>query len=448
MSSSLLIKNGRIIDPSQKLDAIGDLLIIDGKVAAVKAGKGLAAPQGVPTLDAKGSVVTAGFVDLHCHLREPGFEEKETIATGTLAAARGGFTTICCMPNTNPALDSRSSVEFVLAKAKAEGVVRVLPIGAVTKAREGHELAQLAELAEAGVVAFSDDGSPVADAAIMRNALSYAKAWGLPITDHCEEPSLAKGGVMHEGRVATRLGLKGMPAAAEEAMVARDISLAELTGSRVHIAHASTAGSVELVRRAKERGLPVTAEVTPHHLTLSDSLVEHRDGKLGPAYDTNCKVNPPLRGAEHVAACVAGLAQGVFDAIATDHAPHTIVDKQCEFDLAAFGISNFETALGSVLSLVHSGVVPLSVVVERLTCSPGGIADRQRRGLGTLQVGAVGDVALIDLNAAWTVEAKEFASKGKNTPLDGHILKGRVVATVYGGAVVHSLTTKGAAHGR
>ena len=451
MSPSVLIKGGRIIDPGQGTDFPGDLLVLDGKVAAVeKAEKGLAVPEGTPTLEARGLVVTPGFVDLHCHLREPGFEEKETIATGTRAAARGGFTTICCMPNTEPAIDNRATAEFVLEKARSEGAVRVLAIAAVTRARAGRQLVEMGELADAGVVGYSDDGSPVADAHLMRSALTYSRPLGLPVMDHCEDPALA-GGVMHEGRVATRLGLRGIPATAEESMVARDILLAELTGGHAHLAHISTAGAVELVRRAKEKGLPVTAEATPHHLTLTHDWVAgdwNGSPRKGDPYDTNTKVNPPLRDAEDVEALVEAVRLGIVDAIATDHAPHTVVDKLCPYDEAAFGISGIETALGSVLSLLHQGRVDLSTLVERLTWGPARIIDRGRMGLGTLSVGAPGDVAIFDPDLEWLVDAQQFLSKGKNSPLHGRTLKGKVTATLFGGAVAYDGTAEGASDER
>ena len=444
MSNHLLIRGGRIIDPAQGVDAVGDLLIRDGVVAALKAGGGLAAPAGTPVVDAKGLVVTPGFVDLHAHLRQPGFEEKENIASGTRAAARGGFTTLCCMPNTEPAIDSRATIEFILATAKSAGVVRVWPIAAVTVGRQGKQLTEMAELAAAGAVAFSDDGSPVADARLMRSALSYCTRLGLPISDHCEDPALARG-VMHEGSVSSRLGLPGSPAAAEDVMVARDIMLAEVTGGRVHIAHLSTAGAVELVRQGKAKGLLVTAEAAPHHLTLTDEWVAGRPGHAqplafsgcGPAYDTNCKVNPPLRSKEHVEAVIQGLHDGVIDAIATDHAPHTVSDKLCEFENAAYGITGLETALGSVLSLVHQGRISLPALVDRLTWGPAKIVDHAKIGIGTLRAGAPGDVAVFDPNVEWQVDAQAFASKGKNTPLHGERLRGAIVVTVFGGALVH-----------
>ncbi|MBI3743002.1 MAG: dihydroorotase [Chloroflexi bacterium] len=440
MSQPLLIRGGRVIDPAQQFDSVADVLIVNGRVAGVK--RGLAAPDGAQVIDAKGLIVTPGFIDLHCHLREPGQEEKETIATGTQAAARGGFTTVCCMPNTSPAIDTSSTVEYVLTQTRTGGSVRVLPIGAVTKGRGGKELTEMQELVDAGVVGFSDDGSPVTDAKIMRSALSYGRMLGVPVIDHCEDPKLA-GGVMHEGHIATRLGLRGIPPAAEDVMVARDIALAELTGGHVHIAHLSTTGAVELVRRAKEKGLPVTAEATPHHLTLTDDLVALGAGERAGAggrwpYDTNTKVNPPLRSFEHAAAVVKGIVDGVIDAIATDHAPHTAVDKLCEYDCAAFGISGLETALGVALVLVHDGRLPLPALVERLTSGPARVLGSKAGGAGTLREGALGDVAIFDPGFQWTVDVNAFASKGKNSPLNGATLTGKVVATIYGGAIVYT----------
>ena len=430
--TSLAIRGGRIIDPANGVDSGADVLIVDGRIAAVGADAGKDASE---TIDAHGLAISPGFVDIHCHLRQPGFEHKETIATGTLAAARGGFTTVCAMPNNEPPIDSAAAVEFVLRTAQAEGVVRVLPIACVTRGRAGRELAELAELAQAGAVAFSDDGSPVADANLMRRALEYAGMLETSVIDHCEDAALAAEGVMHEGWVSTRLGLRGVPAAAEETMVARDIVLAEETGSRVHIAHVSTAGSVELIRQGKGRGVPVTAEVTPHHLALTHEavLLGPAETPGGLAYDTNAKVNPPLRTGRDTEACIAGLLDGTIDCIATDHAPHAIQDKLCEFDNAAFGISGLETALGLSLTTVS-----LEEAVRALTI--GAVRalglDRRIEGLGTLSMGAPGDVVVIDPETDWVVEPETFGSKGKNTPLAGRKLRGRVVTTVYGGQVV------------
>jgi len=430
--TSLAIRGGRIFDPANGVDAISDVLLVDGRVTAVGPDAGKDADE---TIDARGMVVAPGFVDIHCHLRQPGFEHKETIATGTLAAARGGFTTVCAMPNTVPPTDSAAGVEFVLRTAQAEGVVRVLPIACVTRGRAGRELADLSELAGAGAVAFSDDGSPVADANMMRRALEYAGMLDKPVIDHCEDLALAAGGVMQEGWVSTRLGLRGIPAAAEETMVARNIALAEQTGCAVHLAHVSTAGSVGLIRQAKARGIPVTAEVTPHHLALTHEAVLLGPAEVagGLAYDTNAKVNPPLRSRSDAEACVAGLLDGTINCIATDHAPHAVQDKFCEFDHAAFGISGLETAFSLALT-----VVPLEDVVRSLTISPVRVLDLDRRieGLGTLSAGAPGDIVIIDPDSERTVEPAGFASKGKNTPLGGRALRGRIVTTIAGGRTV------------
>ena len=433
----VLVKGGRIVDPSQDMDERGDLLIQDGVIEGIH--PDMTPPDGTRVIDAGGLVVCPGFIDLHCHLREPGFEYKETIATGTRAAARGGFTTVCAMPNTDPVMDSRAVVDFVLRLAREEGAVRVLPIGAVTAGSRGAALTEMAELAEAGAVGFSDDGHPVADANVMRQALSYASGLRLPIINHCEVPELSAGGVMNEGWVATRLGLKGLPRSAEEAMVARDIALAETTGGRLHVAHASTAGTVELVRQAKERGLKVTCEATPHHLTLTDETVLGRGAAAYEplsvsAYDTNAKVAPPLRSRPDVEAMVEGLRDGTVDLIATDHAPHASIEKMCTFDEAANGISVLETALGSLMSLVHSGALTLPTLVDRLTAAP---ARFLGVGLGTLRPGAPADVTLFDPAAEWVVDPAAFASRGKNTPLAGATLKGRVAATIAAGRVVH-----------
>lgn len=440
-SPKTLIKGGRLIDPSQRIDRISDLLLADGVVSA--SAPHIDPPEHAQIIDAAGLVVAPGFIDLHCHLREPGFEDKETIATGTLAAARGGFTTVCAMPNTNPTMDTRATLEYVLRKARDEGVARVLPIGCVTKRSAGVELAEMGELAEAGAIGFSDDGNPVADSNIMRQALSYASALDLPVINHCEEPALFHGGAMNEGWVSNRLGVKGIPNSAEDIMVARDIALAELTGGRYHVAHMSTAGAIEHVRRAKERGTAaVTCEVTPHHLTLTDEAALGDAGAGGAyapltpaAYDTFAKVNPPLRVQADVDAMIAGLRDGVIDIIATDHAPHNLTDKQCTFQEAAFGISVLETALGQLMSLVHSGAIGLPLLIEKLTYAPARIL--RRPDLGALKIGAPADVVLIDPNAEWIVDTAKFASKGKNTPLNGATLRGRIAATLVAGKIAY-----------
>ena len=367
-----LIRNVRIIDPAVKSDEVGDLLISEGKILG--AGKlGLEEiPEGSLVIDGSDLVACPGFIDLHCHLREPGFEYKETIAAGSKAGAKGGFTTLCAMPNTDPPIDNAAVVEFIHERTKQDATVRVLPIGCVTKGRKGHELAEMEELASAGVVAFSDDGDPVYDANLMRLALLYSLDLGLPISNHCQDKSISCNGVMAEGPVATHLGLDGIPAAAEEAMIARDIALAEATGGRLHVAHLSTAGSVPLVREAKYKGLRVTAEVCPHHLTITDEWALGRKGQPADAagymaYDTSTKVYPPLRSQSDVDTLIDALADGVIDCVATDHAPHDLTSKQVTYNDAAFGISVLETALGSLLELVHMNKLSMGLLIERLT---------------------------------------------------------------------------------
>jgi dihydroorotase len=448
MTEPILIRGARILDPGQGMDVIGDVLVKDGKI--LSAGETIFPdkfPEGCQVVPAAGLVACPGFIDLHCHLREPGFEYKETISTGTRAAARGGFTTVCCMPNTQPAIDNAAVVDFIQRRARSEGVVRVLTIGCVTKERKGKKLAEMEELASAGVVAFSDDGDPVYDPNLMRLALAYSQDLGLPISNHCQEHSLSRGGVMAEGWVATRLGLTGIPAAAEETMMARDISLAELTGGRLHIAHMSTAGSVSLVRQAKERGIPVTAEVCPHHLTITDQWALGGQGHGADSasllsYDTFTKVYPPLRSQADLEALVSALAEGVIDCIATDHAPHDLASKQVTYQDAAFGISVLETALGSLMQLVHQGRLSLGALIERLTLGPAGILGPAYSELVTLKPGTPADIVLFNPDKEWVVDTREFASKGKNTPLEGTILKGRVVATLVGGKVAYQESIK------
>jgi len=433
----LLIQDGHIIDPSRGIDEIGSLLITEGKIAWL--GKGEAAPPQphFATLHAQGLIVCPGFIDLHCHLRQPGFEEKETIATGSRAAARGGFTTICCMPNTKPPLDNHFTINYVNSLALSQGVVRVLPIGCISKERKGEELAPMPELVSSGVIAFSDDGSPVMNTDLMCHALEHTRKLGLPLIDHCEDTVLSDGGVMNEGTISSQLGLKGIPAAAEEIMVARDLSLAHLTGARLHIAHVSTAGSVDLIRRAKDKGVKVTAEVTPHHLTLTEEKV------IG--YNTNAKVNPPLRTEQDIQALIQGLKENIIDAIATDHAPHTEAEKLVEFALVPFGISGLETALGSLLTLVHNGQLTLTTLISKLTHQPAKIIGDKYGKLGSLEIGAPADVTIFDPDMEWIVDTKAFASKGKNTPLAGSTLKGKVIATIVQGKLVYkddSITVK------
>ena len=434
--STLLIRGGRLIDPASGLDEQGDVLIEDGFVSATG---GSLSVDGAEVVDAAGCTVTPGFIDLHAHLREPGFEQKGTIATETEAALQGGFTTVCAMPNTEPAPDSALAVEGLLQIIAQDARVRVLPVGSTTVGRAGERLAALSELAEAGCVALSDDGSPVPGGDLMRNALTLAGALGLVVAEHCDEPSLSGNGSMHEGAVSERLGLEGQPAAAETVAIARNVELCELTGGRFHIMHVTTARGVEQVARAKERGLPVTCEVTPSHLFLTDEAVAGSDPT--PAYNTSAKVNPPLRTEADRLALLAGVNSGVIDAIATDHAPHAPEEKLREFDQAPFGISCAETALATVTTLVSRGELELGAALRALTQGPAetfALGDRIA-GVGTLSVGAPGDVTVFDPDERWTVDPAAFASKGKNTPLAGLELQGRVRAVVVGGELQHAM---------
>ncbi|MFC1957657.1 dihydroorotase [Chloroflexota bacterium] len=426
---ALLVSGGRIIDPAQGIDETGSLLISEGNISWL--GKGDITPplSDYDVLPARGLIVCPGFIDLHCHLRQPGFEKKETIASGTRAAARGGFTTICCMPNTNPPLDNRDTIEYVKSEASKEGVVRVLPIGCISKGRKGQELAPIGELASVGVVGCSDDGDPVMDWHLMRQALEASRALGLPVIDHCEDTALSDSGLVNDGEISARLGLRGIPAAAEWLMIMRDLALAALTGGWLHIAHVSTAGSVEFIRRAKEKGVRVTAEVTPHHLTLTEEKVVD--------CGANAKVNPPLRTKKDCQALIQALKDNVIDIIATDHAPHTGVEKRRNFALAPSGISGLETALGSLMSLVHGGQLTLPVLISKLTCEPAGIIGERYGKLGTLASGAPADITIFDPDRKWKVDTKDFASKGKNTPLAGSTLKGKVMATISRGELVY-----------
>lgn len=439
MSVAIRIKGARLIDPANGTDSVGDILVIDGRIAAT----GAVGPSDAREIDGTGLVLSPGFIDLHTHLREPGQEDKESIETGTGAGARGGFTTLCCMPNTVPTIDNATVVDFIGQQAKAAGSVRVLAFGAVTIGREGKELSDMEELARAGVVGFTDDGSPVATGHLMQNALLYAGQLGLPIMDHCEDFSIVNGLGMNEGWVSSRLGLTGYPSAAEETIVARDISLAELTGGHFHVAHLSTAGSADLVRQAKAKGLRVTAEVTPHHLTMTEEWVLGTHGHVEAgaaigtaAYETRAKMSPPLRSVHDREALVAALADGTIDAIATDHAPQTYGDKATPFDEAANGISVLETAFGSLMGLVHDGSVDLPTLIHRLTAGPASVIGDRFAELATLAEGTPADLVLFDPNEEWQVDASTFASKGKNTPLDGDTLKGRVKLTIAGGDVV------------
>jgi dihydroorotase len=427
----LLIRGGHIIDPSQGIDQVSDLLIAEGQIVQIG---GNIIPGEANILDVSGLVVCPGFIDLHCHLREPGFEDKETIATGTKAAAIGGFATVCCMANTEPPLDAPAAVNWLKQKASRDSWVAVLPIGCITKGRKGEELNDMVGLAEAGVVAFSDDGDPVTSSQIMRLAMEYSRDLGLPVVDHCEDKTLSDNGIINEGRVSTKLGLKGIPAAAEEVMVARDLILAKLSKTRLHIAHASTKGSAELIHRAKEDGISVTAEVTPHHLTLTEERI------IGKApnepFNTNAKVNPPLRSKEDVQALIEGLKDGVIDAIATDHAPHTLADKNCGPELAAFGISGFETAFSCLMSLVHQGEISLTQLISKLTYEPAKVIGRNGE-LGTLKARTPANITILDLDREWIVDSRNFASKGKNTPYDGYKFKGKVMATIANGRMAY-----------
>jgi dihydroorotase len=425
MAESLLIRGGRIIDPAQDIDKTASLLIKEGKILWL----GEYAPPGedYAVLDADGLIVCPGFIDLHCHLRQPGYEEKETIATGTLAAARGGFTTVCCMPNTSPPLDSEDMLNYVRTIAAREGVIRVFPIGCITAGRKGEELADLNEMEMNGAVAYSDDGAPVSHPEIMRRALEYSKDFNRPIIDHCEDLALARGGQVNEGAVSLEMGLRGLPAAAEETIIKRDLELAKETGGHIHIAHVSTEGSADLIRKAKEEGVHVTAEVTPHHLTLTEADVIK--------YGTLAKVSPPLRTKRDTVALLRALNDSVIDIVATDHAPHTAADKDCDFTQAAFGISGLETALGSLVSLILNSELSLNNMIAALTLGPAHVLGYEK--LGTLETGAPADICIFDLHKEWTVDTSKFASKGKNTPLNGQKLKGKVMATIYTGNPVY-----------
>lgn len=429
--SELLIRGGRVLAPGDGLDGVLDIRVSGGRI--VEIAPGLALGPGGEVVDTTGCIVAPGFVDLHAHLREPGFEHKGTIATETRAALRGGFTTICAMPNTDPAPDSAAVLEALKERIVRDAVVRVLPIGCVTKGRAGNALAELSELMAGGCVALSDDGNPVADARLMRHALQLLAGSAVPLSEHSDDPVLNGGGSMNEGRVSERLGLPGQPAAAEITAVARNVALAEETGARLHLAHVTTARSVELVAEAKARGVPVTCEVTPSHLFLTEDAV-FGPGPA-PAYDTNAKINPPLRTEADRRALIRGLMDGTIDAIATDHAPHAIQDKECEFDLAAPGISCFETALGTLLLQVERGEMALPRVIEALTTGPATCFPRLPAGAGHLQIGGPADIVVFDPAARRLVEPRSFASKGRNTPLAGMELPGVVRAVIVGGAL-------------
>jgi len=427
MPRSILIKSGRVVDPSQNLDSEMDLLIEDGKISALK--KTVSSKAQV-TIPAKGKLVFPGFIDAHVHLRDPGRPDKETIGSGSRAAALGGFTSIACMPNTDPPIDTEAVVEYVLSKAKAEAVVNVFPVAAVTRGRRGEEITEMGTLLERGAVAFSDDGGPVSNSAVMRSALEYANGLSATIISHCEDLSLSNGGQMNESALSTRIGLKGAPALAEELMVARDIMLAKKYcgkgGARLHIAHVSTAGSVELIRRAKAEGAPVTCETTPHHFTLTENEVE--------GYNTSAKVNPPLRSEADVKAVIKGLKDGTIDCIATDHAPHTPEEKRVEFGLAASGMIGLETAFPLVLTeLVETKSLTLLQAVEKLTLRPAKILGLKR---GSLRAGSVADVTIVDPSNEYKYDVSKSASRSRNTPFDGWRLRGSIEVTIVGGNIV------------
>ena len=436
--NKLAITGGRVIDPGEEIDQISDVLISNGRIEKITLRTGESKLDGYQVIDATGMIISPGFIDLHTHLRDPGQEWKETITSGTHAAATGGFTTVCAMPNTDPVQDSAGTVEDVIRRSGVDGIVRVLPIGAISVGQRGKQLAPMGELADAGVIGFSDDGNPVEDANLMRQALAYSAEVGLPVINHAEDKKIAGGGVMTAGLVATRLGLAGAPNEAETAMVARDLYLAELTETRLHIPHISTIGSIEVLRSAKDRGVNVTAEVTPHHLTLNEEWVFGLKGEVPSSvglqsYDTNTRVNPPLRSKTDVGALVDALREGVIDIIATDHAPHAATDKVCTYNEAAPGINVLETAFSSVFALVNSKKISLVRLIESLTTRPASILGRD---LGRLRKGFPADITLIHPSALWVVDPSTFASKSVNTPLAGVELTGRIVRTIYQGKTV------------
>ncbi|MFH1347375.1 MAG: dihydroorotase [Candidatus Margulisiibacteriota bacterium] len=419
---AILIKNGRVIDPASNLDGVRDILIENGKIKKIGA---RVMGRGAKIIDAKGKLVLPGLIDMHAHLRDPGRPDKETIASGTRAAAKGGFTSVCCMANTEPPIDNPAVVKYVRNKAETEGAVNVYPIAAVTKGLKGENLAEMGLMLEEGAIAFSDDGNPLEQAVLMRKALEYAKQFGVPVISHCEDKGLSQGGSMNESALSTEIGLPGIPALSEEVMVGRDIMMAREFGA-VHIAHVSSANSVELIRQAKKKGIPVTCETCPHYFSLTEEAVKE--------YDTNAKVNPPLKSKKDVKAILKGLKDGVIDVIATDHAPHNIEEKNIEFNLASSGMIGLETALALVLTnLVNTKALTLKEAVKKLTAGPAKILNLNK---GTLKVGADADVIIVDPKAEWTVDASQFASKSKNTPFNGWELKGKVVYTIVGGRVV------------
>jgi dihydroorotase len=420
---NLLIKGGRVIDPSQNIDGVLDVAVENGLIKEI--GTGLAAPAGAETIDAVGKYVVPGLIDMHVHLRDPGLEYKEDIVSGTRAAAAGGFTSVCCMPNTKPVIDNKAVASYIINKAAKEGFCNVFPVGNITYGMNGERMAEMGELKEAGCVAVSDDGKPVANSELMRRALEYARGIGIMVISHAEELDLVGAGVMNEGFTSTELGLKGIPRIAEDIATVREIMLAEYTKSPVHIAHVSTEGAVRIVREAKARGVQVTCETAPHYFALTDDAVR--------GYNTNAKMNPPLREAADVAAIKQGLKDGTIDAIATDHAPHHMDEKDVEFDVAMNGIIGLETSLPLSLKLVADGVLTINQLVEKMSCNPSNILGLKR---GTLAAGSVADITLIDPAAEWTVEADKLASKSKNSPFLGWKVKGAATATILAGKIV------------
>lgn len=420
--ASLLIKGGRVIDPASNVDTVQDVLIKNGKISKVSRS---ITSKGAVTIDASDKIVVPGLIDMHAHLREPGREDEETIGSGTRAAVKGGFVAVCCMPNTVPPIDDQGTVRFILERAKERGKCTVFPVGAITKGRRGNELAEIGDLVEAGCVAISDDGNPIMNAEIMRRALEYTKQFNIPVISHCENTDMTTNSQINEGFISTKLGLNGWPSVAEEMMVARDIALCRYAGGRLHIAHVSTRRSVELVREAKRDGLPVTCEVTPPHLTLTDDLIS--------SFDTNLKVNPPLRTAEDIDALIGGIADGTIDVVATDHAPHAFFEKEVEFTAAPFGMIGLETALALILTeVVKKKGVSINSVIACMSCNPAKVLNLDA---GTLKPGSGANVTVIDPSVKWKVDADKFESKSRNSPYVGRELEGAAYLTVVDGHI-------------